>query len=74
MGITAAIRVAIWLRQLFCEIDLDEFVAEPTIIYGDNLQANMLCKEHFVTTGNQHMYQPYHFNREATEMGIVAIH
>lgn len=46
MGITAAIRVATWLRQLFCEIDLDEFVAEPTIIYGDNIQANRLCKEH----------------------------
>ena len=74
MGVTAAIRVAIWLRQLFCEINLDEFVAEPTIIYGDNIQANRLCKEHFVTTGNQHIYQPYHFNREAVEMGIVAIH
>lgn len=74
MGITAAIRVAIWLRQLSCEIDLDEFVAEPTIIYRDNIQASRLCTDHFVTTGNQHIYQPYHFNRKATEMGIVAIH
>ena len=74
MGITATIRVAIWLRQLFCENNRDKFVAEPTIIYGDNIQANRICKEHFVTTGNQNTNQPYQFNREAVEMGLVAIH
>jgi hypothetical protein len=43
------------------------------VLSGDNIQAHRLCKEHFVTTGNQHIYQPYHFNREAIEMGVVAI-
>ena len=43
------------------------------MLLGDNTQANRLCKEHFVSTGNQYIYLPYHFNKEAVELGIVDV-
>ena len=67
MGLTACLRAVIWLRQLLAEIDRNDMIETPTVVYGDNIQANRLCKEHFVTTGNQHIYMPYHWNREVID-------
>ena len=64
MALTAATKSTIWLRQFLQEAELGEYVREPTVLYGDNVQANRLCREHFVTTGNQYIYLPYHFARE----------
>ena len=50
-------------------------VRSPTVglLYGDNIQANKLCREQFVTTGNQYIYLPYHFAREAQQLGIIDV-
>ena len=45
----------------------------PTIMFGDNVCANNLSREHFVSTGNQYIYRPYHFNREATKLGLIDV-
>ena len=34
---------------------------------------NYLSEEHFVSTGNQYIYITYHFNREATRLGLVQV-
>jgi hypothetical protein len=74
MGLTACLRAVVWLRQLLGEIERHDMIREPTVVYGDNIQANRLCKEHFVTSGNQHILMPYHWNREVIEAKMAAIH
>jgi hypothetical protein len=56
MGLTAALRAIVWLRQLLREVGRSDLIKDATVVYGDNIQANRLCKEHFVTTGNQHVF------------------
>ena len=73
MALTAATKSIIWLRQFLQEAELGEYVSEPTLVYGDNVQANKLCREHFVTTGNQYIYLPYHFSREAYQIGMIDV-
>lgn len=73
MAMAAAIKAAIWLRQLLQECGFGEYVKEPTTLFGDNICANRLCKEHFVSTGNQYIYIPYHFNREARDLGLIEV-
>jgi hypothetical protein len=73
MGLTACLRAVVWLRQLLGEIGQQSMIEAPTVVYGDNIQANRLCKEHFVTTGNQHIYMPYHWNREVFEAKMAVV-
>jgi hypothetical protein len=73
MAITGALRVVVWMRQLFNEIGLSELTAKPWSVYADNVQANRICKEEFVSAGNQHIYMPYHYNREVVKLGHVII-
>jgi hypothetical protein len=73
MGLTAALRAIVWLRQLLQEMGRTDMVDNATVVYGDNIQANRLCKEHFVTTGNQHIYQPYHWNRQCILEGHAIV-
>jgi hypothetical protein len=74
MGITAAVKRVIWLRQILEEIGAaPEILQQPTVILGDNTQANRLCREHFISPGNQYIYQAYHLNKEAVELGIADI-
>lgn len=60
-----------WLRDLLGEMGLSEVVVAPTITYGDNRAANLLCEEDIITCGNQFMQVPYHYNKEAVQAGIV---
>ena len=55
------------------ELGFDELVEKPTVVYGDNNQANTLCYEDIVTTGNQYIYLPYHWNKEVVELGYVEV-
>ena len=55
MAMNMAIKRTVWLRQLFDEIGLQDLVSKPTPIFGDNIQANKLCKEHFISPGNQYI-------------------
>ena len=74
MGITAAVKRVIWLRQLLSELMVTPEITEnPTVVFGDNTQANRLCLEHFISPGNQYIYQTYHFNKEAVALGFVSI-
>ena len=74
MGITAAVKRVIWLRQLLADLGVTPEIAEsPTVVFGDNTQANRMCLEHFVSPGNQYIYQTYHFNKEAVTLGFVSI-
>ena len=73
MAITGALRVVVWMRQLFDEIGLNEFTNKPWSVFADNFQANHICKEEFVSTGNQDIYMPYHYNREVVNLGHVII-
>ena len=67
-------RAVVWLRQLLGEIGRADMIQEPTIVYGDNIQANRLCKEHFITSGNQHIFMPYHWNREVIDAKMAVVH
>ena len=40
---------------------------------GDNVAANNLSEEHFASTGNQYIYINYHFDREATRLGLIQV-
>ena len=74
MGITAAVKRVVWLRQLLSELMVTpEIIENPTVVFGDNTQANRLCLEHFISPGNQYIYQTYHFNKEAVALGFVSI-
>ena len=73
MGLTAALRFAVWMRQLLGEIGASKIVTKPFNVYGDNIQANNLCKNHFVSTGNQHIFMSYHWNRRAVKEGHAIV-
>ena len=63
----------VWLRQLLLELDCGDLIMTPTVVYGDNKQANNLVDEDIVTSGNQYIYLPYHYNKEVSEQGFVSI-
>ena len=73
MALAQCIKAVIWLRQLLEEIGDAKYVEDPTYLFGDNVQANNLCQEHFTSTGNQYIYLPYHFNREAHDLGLIKV-
>ena len=69
MAMCFANQAIVWLRQLFVEMGLDEYVKDPTVLFADNIPANTLAKEDIVTSGNQYIYLPYHYNKEVQEEG-----
>jgi len=73
MALCMCNQAVVWLRQLLQELGFNELVREPTVVYGDNNQANNLCYEDIVTTGNQYIYLPYHWNKEVVELGYVEV-
>ena len=73
MAMARCSKAVIWLRQLLEEIGDEEYVSYPTFLFGDNVQANNLCQEHFTSTGNQYIYIPYHFNREVYDLGLIKV-
>lgn len=73
MALCECNKAVVWLRQLLEELEMHDMIAVPTRVYGDNKQANSLCKEDFVSTGNQYIYLSYHFNKEVVELGFVDV-
>ena len=71
MAITNLAKKLVWLRQLMAELKLP--IMQPTPVYGDNIQANKLCMEHFISTGNQYILTQYHFNKEKVADGTMTI-
>ena len=63
----------IWLRQLLYELHLDDMIDSRTIVYGDNLAANNFVKEDAISTGNQYIYLPYHWQKELYDLGHIDV-
>jgi hypothetical protein len=60
-------RQTAWLRELMAEMGMAECVNQPTKTYCDNTAAIMLAEEDVVSTGNQFITTPYHYNKEMEE-------
>ena len=71
MALSHTARAVVWLRNLFKEMHLEEHINGPTICLGDNINANMLCKEGKVSTQNRHILLAYHYAKEAYETGEI---
>ena len=69
MALAQCTQAVVWLRQLLRE----PIITEPTLVFGDNKQANTLVREAIVTSGNQYIYLPYHFIKEAQMLGYVDV-
>jgi hypothetical protein len=63
----------VWMRQLLDEMGLSFINEKPAILLADNKPANILSKEDIITSGNQYIYLPYHFNKEVQEMGFSEV-
>ena len=64
-------RAAVWLRTMFKEMGLPEYVQGPTILLGDCINANSLAKEDKVTAQNRHILMSYHYAKEMVELGEI---
>lgn len=73
MAMAFANQSIVWIRQLLTEMGLAALVQRPTILLGDNKAANILSREDIVSTGNQYMYLPYHYNKEVQEEGFTKV-
>ena len=73
MAISMCCQSVVWLRQFLGELQFEELIDSPTVVYGDNEAANKLTKEDFITTGNQYIYLPYHWVKELTDIGHVTV-
>ena len=73
MAMHMLIKRIMWLRQLLAELGYNDIIKAPTKCFGDNIQANKLCKEHFISPGNQYIATQYHFNKEKVASGDVEI-
>lgn len=73
MALRHAASTTVWIRNLLKEVGCSHMVAAPTKVYGDNLAANKLCRDHFVTTGNQYVYLPYFWTRELVKRGEIVV-
>ena len=73
MAMSMCNQSVVWVRQLLQELDAIDMLDGPTVVFGDNKCANQLCKEHFISTGNQYIYNTYHCQKELEEMDTVDV-
>jgi hypothetical protein len=74
MGISVAAKKIVWLRQLLEELGVNpEILEQPTAVLADNTQTNRICREHFISPGNQYTHLSYHYNKETVELGFMNI-
>ena len=73
MAMAFANQSIVWMRQLFEEMGLMDLIAKPFVLLADNKPANILSKEDIISSGNQYIFLPYHFNKEVQEMGFSAV-
>lgn len=69
MAMHWANRKIAWMRDFMLELELPEMVELPTLNCGDNQAALILSEEDIVTTGNQFIQVPYHYNKEMVLSG-----
>ena len=73
MAMCEAGKAIVWVRQILEELGYHDILRHPTVLFGDNKAANSLTSEHFVSTGNQYIYMPYHAIKEWTELKIIDV-
>ena len=73
MALRHAASSAMWLHSISNEIGCAYMTHKPIKVYGDNLAANRLAKEHFISTGNPYIYLPYFWTKELVERGIIEV-
>ena len=73
MALHWCIRHVVWVRELLVEMGIPEEVEVATRVRADNTAANQLCNEDIVTTGNQFIITPYHYNKEAVNQQQVEV-
>ena len=73
MALHHCVKQVVWLRQLLDEIGLVNYITKPTLIYADNQQANKLCAEDLVTSGNMYFRTGFHYNKEAVRDKYVTV-
>ena len=73
MALRHAASSAMWLHSISKEIGCAYMSHKPIQVYGDNLAANRLAKEHFISTGNQYIYLPYFWTKELVQRGIIEV-
>ena len=71
MALGHAGREVVWLRNLLAEMGLEQYLQEPTIIEGDNLQANRWASSDLITTGNKFIERDYFKVKEWIEAGYM---
>ena len=73
MGLHWCNRTTVWMRDVFEDMELGYLVEKPTPTYGDNKASILLSEEDIVTSGNQHIQVPYHFNKEVIRDGKTVL-
>ena len=74
MAPTTAIKRTVWLRQHISKLSVcREVLDQPTLALGDNIQSNRLCRDAFITLGNQYIAISYHYNKEQVNLGTVSV-
>ena len=67
MTLTHAYKWVMWLRNLLTEMGYGYLVTNPTLMLGDNAQADRWAREAMITNGNRHIERDFHKIKEAVE-------
>jgi hypothetical protein len=68
MAAAFAVKEALWLRKLMCDLGMG---TQPVKIYGDNQSALKLIKHPIASLRSKHIDVIYHFARERAARGEV---
>ena len=66
-----AARTTVYHRHILQDMGFGSWVAEPTVVYGDNDAATNLGREHMVTPGNRWFARDLFFSREQFKLKTI---
>ena len=69
--LTHAFRQTKWLRNLLDEMGYGYLVEKPTVMLGDNKQADRWAREHMVSDGNRYIERDFHRIVDAVKRGDI---
>lgn len=71
MAMCHAAKHLIWMRELLTDMELQQFITEPTLLLGDNKQATRWGREDMITSGNRFIEWQYFKTRDWVKARIV---
>ena len=71
MSLAQAAKTTQWLRSVIIEMGFEDWVKEPTKVYGDNDAATQLAREGKLTIENRYYVKEAHFSKQAFQHGII---